>query len=125
MGVNVVNKWQAIQSFWSGFGIPAYDETSVPDDAVYPYITYNAAVGEFEQMTQLTASVWYRSSSWEGISNKVDEISESIYPYKLLKVDDGYVYIYKGNPFAQRMADENYTLRRVYLILYAEFLSKY
>ena len=120
-----MNKWQAINSFWSGFGIPAYDETSVPDDAAFPYITYNAAVGEFEHIIQLTASVWYRSSSWADISNKVDEISESIYPYKLLRVDNGYIYIYKGDPFAQRMADENNTLRRVYLILYAEFLSKY
>ena len=37
---------RALQKFWAGFGLPAYSEGSVPDDAELPYITYsgNAAV---------------------------------------------------------------------------------
>ena len=38
------NKWQAIDRFWNSFGIPAYDESSVPQGATMPYITYHAEV---------------------------------------------------------------------------------
>ena len=129
-----MNKWQAIHNFWSGFGIPAYDENTVPDrvyvngvevDNKPPYITYSAAVGEFEQVVQLTASVWYQSTSWSDVSNKVDEISRSIDQYKLIKIDDGYMFMVKGTPFAQRMSDENDTLRRIYVNIQAEFFTNY
>lgn len=36
-----MNKAQAIQAFWESFGVPAYEESTVPDDAVMPYITYS------------------------------------------------------------------------------------
>ena len=39
-----MNKEQAIHFFWSQFGLPAYDENSVPDDAQMPYITYNVVI---------------------------------------------------------------------------------
>jgi hypothetical protein len=38
-----MDKEQAIQNFWSQFGIPAYDENSVPDDLRYPFITYSVS----------------------------------------------------------------------------------
>ena len=31
-----MDKFQAQQSFWSSFGLTAYDENTVPDDAEYP-----------------------------------------------------------------------------------------
>lgn len=119
------DKWQAIHEFWSGFGIPAYDESSVPDDAQYPYITYRAEIGIFENVVNLTASVWYRSTSWEDISKKVIEIAESIDQHKLIPYDDGYMYLAKGSPFAQRMADQDDLMRRIYVVTQAEFLSRY
>lgn len=118
-----MNKWQAIQRFWSSFGIPAYDEFSVPEDAELPYITYNAAVGDFEQPVSLTASVWYRSTSWAAISRKADEIGASIVPCKILRVDGGYVYVCKGSPFAQRMSDDDDSIRRMYINMQVEFFS--
>lgn len=118
-----MDKWQAIHSFWSDFELPAYDQSSVPFDAQLPYITYNAAVGDFENAIPLTASIWYRSPRWAEISQKEQEIARKIGRYKILKLDDGYLYIVKGNPFAQRMTDEDDGIKRVYIILQAEFLT--
>ena len=130
----MADKWQAIHNFWSGFGIPAYDESSVPE-YIYingeriknepPYITYNAVIGEFEQVVQLTASVWYKSTSWAEISQKVDEIAQGVDQHKLIPINGGYMYIAKGSPFAQRMQDENDLIRRIYIVMQAEFFSRY
>lgn len=120
-----MDKWRAIHDFWSGFGIPAYDQSSVPDTAEYPYITYSAAVGEFEQVIILTANVWYLSTRWDEISKKVLEIAEGVGQYKLTPIDGrGYLFVYAGTPFAQRIKDENDLIRRVYIVLQAEFFSK-
>lgn len=116
-----MNKWQAIQRFWSSFGIPAYDESSVPEDAVLPYITYSASVGDFEQPVTLTASVWYQSTSWTAISQKVDQIENGVTPHRIIRIEDGYVFLCKGTPFAQRMSDNDDRIRRVYIVLQAEY----
>lgn len=116
-----MNEWQAIDKFWNSFSIPAYDENSVPDDAVMPYITYNSNVGAFDMPISLTASVWYKSLSWRDISLKVKEISGYIGWYKMLPFGNHeYIYITRGSPFAQRMADSD-TVKRVYINLSAEF----
>lgn len=125
-----MNKWQAINEFWNSFGIPAYDESSVisggnsPD---LPYITYEAQTGGLGQVLTLTASLWYRSSSWEEISQKADEIAEYIgVGYGIMDVDGGYLWLVRGQPFAQRMNDpDDDMIRRIYIILNAEFLTAY
>lgn len=119
-----MDKWQAIHSMWSSFGIPAYDETDVPDDAVMPYITYAATISTFEQPIILSGSVWYYSRSWEAISQKVNEIAEYLRGYRLIKIDDGYLFVSQGIPFAQRMSDENAVTRRIYINIDAEFFTE-
>ena len=47
---------QTLHSFWSSFGLTAYDENSVPDDAVLPYITYSVSYDSFDNNVSLTAS---------------------------------------------------------------------
>lgn len=120
------DKWQAIHAFWNSFEIPAYDETSVPDDAVMPYITYNAAVSEFESTVMLNASLWYNSTSWTAISQKADEIAQSINGYRLEPLKDNqYLFLSKGTPFAQRMEDTNDRIRRIFINVMGEFFTRY
>lgn len=121
-----MDKAQAIHSFWSGFDLPAYDENSVPHDATLPYITYGVATGAIGDMVALSGSLWYRSTSWQAISQKADKIAETVgYGYAIYKVDGGYVWITRGTPFAQRMGDEDTSIRRIYINLNAEFLTAY
>lgn len=125
-----MDKWQAIHSFWSGFGLPAYDENSVPsgkDAPVPPYITYSASVGNLDKTLTLTASLWYRSTSWKEISQKADEIAETLgIGGYTVDVDGGYLYLVMGTPFAQRMSEVgDDTMKRIYLNVNAEFLTEF
>lgn len=121
-----MDKAQALHSFWSSFGLTAYDEQTVPDGAGLPYITYNVATDSLDNVVPLTGSVWYRGTSWAAVTAKADEIAEYIgeYGHKVVKTDDGYLYITKGSPFAQRVFDAEQT-RRIYINIMVEFLSAY
>lgn len=123
-----MDKSQAIQGFWSSFSIPAYDSRTVPDDATTPYITYDVSTGALNSMLVMTANVWYRSTSWATISQKVDEIAAKLgrNGYYSAKVDGGYLWMTQGTPFAQRMDDpDDDMIRRYYLQVNAEFLTAY
>ena len=123
-----MDKWQGLQSFWGSFDLPAYDENSVPDGAVMPYITYSAAVGAFEDVVPLSASVWYRDSSWETISKKVDEISQRLDGWALVQLEDHqYIFLAKNrnSVFGQRMSDVDDMVKRVYLNLFGEYFTRY
>lgn len=120
-----MDKWQALHNFWSGFSIPAYDENSVPDDAVMPYITYTAVTSRFEDVVLLSASIWYYSTSWADISNKADEIAEALSPYILIPIEDSqYLFMTQGAPFAQRMRDENSNVKRIYINVTGEYFAR-
>lgn len=122
----MADKWQALQNFWSSFDIPAYDENSVPDDAQMPYITYAAEISSFENVLLLTGSVWYRSTRWAEASQKAEEIARSLASYRLEDVnEDEYLFLTQGNPFAQRMKDEDDTVKRIYINIMAEYFSAY
>ena len=121
-----MDKVQAIHNFWSQFGLPAYDENSVPDDAIMPYITYTVATDSLDQPVTLSGSLWYRSNSWREITLKSEEIAKVVAEkgFYSAKLDNGYVWITKGSPFAQRMTDTDPT-KRIYINLMAEFLTAY
>lgn len=123
-----MTKGQAIQEFWESFGLTAYDETTVPDDAPFPYITYQVHTGSIGDVCIVNTSLWYRSYSWKEISEKTEEISEAIakmYPPSI-KINGGRLYITKGAPFAQRMGDaSDDSIRRMLLSINYEFLTEY
>ena len=121
-----MDKAQAIHHLWSSYGLPAYDEQTVPDNAQMPYITYRVSTASFENIVPLTASLWYRSKSWADITKKADAIAKDIgIGYKLIPCDNGYMRITQGSPFSQRVADTSNDVRRIYITIQAEFMSAY
>lgn len=121
-----MDKSQAINTFWNSFGIPAYDEYTVPDGTSMPYITYNASFDAVNMDVPMTASVWYRDSSWENISKKVEQISQTIgYSYYIKAINGGYMVVKRGNVFAQRMNDpDDLDVRRILVSILVEFLTE-
>lgn len=105
-----MTKSAALYQFFSSFGIAAYEENSVyamEEPPAFPYITYEMntdSFGDFD--TVLTFSLWYRSTSLTAANAKVEEISEIIgRGGKMIPVDDGYILIMRGSPFAQSLGD--------------------
>ena len=118
----MTDKWTAIQTLWSSFGLPAYDENTVPPNATLPYITYAAQTADLDEMVYLTASIWYRSNSWAEVSQKADAISDLIGGGMGVPYDGGRLWVVKASPFAQRLADESDgQIRRIVLQVTGEF----
>lgn len=123
-----MDKSQAIHNFWSSFGLTAYDENTVPDDAQMPYITYNVPTADIDETVVLNARLWYHSTSWAEVSRKADEIAEYIghEGHKVMRLDNGFVWFVKGSPFSQRTSDEaDSMIRSIYLNVTAEYLTMY
>ena len=120
-----MTKAAAIYQFWSSFGLMAYEENTAPDDAAFPYITYQLVTDSFDYEIPLTASIWYRSESWTAINAKVEEISQKISRGgKIISCDGGAIWLKRGQPFAQSMGDESDDLiKRKYLNITAEFMT--
>lgn len=120
-----MDKLQAYNQFWNSFGIPAYDQYSVPDEAKPPYITYQTASDDFKNGLFLAASIWYRGDSWAGATRKEKEISDFIGRGGTnIEYDNGAFWITKGSPWAQRMNDpEDDMIRRIVLQFNVEFFD--
>lgn len=120
-----MTKAAAIYQFWSGFGLTAYEENTVPEDAAFPYITYQLVTDSFDSEVAAAASLWYRGESWTAINAKTEEISAHIgLGGKIIKCDGGRIWIKRGQPFAQNMGDESDDLiKRKYLNLTFEFFT--
>lgn len=123
-----MTKAAAIYNFWSSFGLIAYEENAVPtgDDAPkFPYITYQLVTDSFENEVLMTASLWYRSTSWTQANAKAEEISKAIgLGGKIIKCVGGRIWLKRGTPFAQRMGDETDSLiKRIYINVTAEFFT--
>ena len=129
-----MNKIQALHSFWSGFGLRAYDETHVPDYITIdnqivknepPYITYEVSSDSFGEQLAQTASLWYRSTSWAEITTKEMEIANAIgRGGKMISYEGGAFWVRKGSPWAQRMADaSDDSIRRITLNIVIEFVD--
>lgn len=120
-----MTKTEALHSFFAQFSLPAYEENAVPDKTAYPYITYYVATDSFGGEIALTASLWYRSTSWLAANEKAEEISRIIGSGGIMKAcDGGAIWIKRGEPFAQNMGDQNDDMiRRKIINLSVEYLT--
>lgn len=127
-----MNKAQALYAFWNSFDVPAIDEQSAYDEDTiedlnidFPYITYETATSSFDNEVALSANLWDKSTSWARITELADTISAEIgYGGKVIKIDNGYVWLKLGNPFAQRFPVDNAdNVRRITINITADYLT--
>lgn len=123
-----MTKAATIHNFWSSFGLTAYEENAVPsgDDApAFPYITYQLTTDSLGSEVPMSGTLWYRSTSWKSANSKADEISSAIgHGGKIVKCDGGRIWIKRGSPFAQNMAEEpDDLIKRKYLNIVVEYFT--
>lgn len=103
-----MDRWEAQYSFWASFGVPAYEENSVPDldEVTFPYITYQAVTSPFDGDAMVNASIWTRSTSWLSADQLSDAVETRLknggatVPYT-----GGLLWYTAETPFAQNMGD--------------------
>ena len=134
-----MDKEQAYNAFWSGFGVLAFEENSVPDDktinelikagvasAKYPYIAYQVITDDLDRPVYPMASIYDRSDSWERVDRLTHVVSHKIQQMSTIKLDNGRMFITKGSPFAQHQLESaDLNIRRVILNLGVEFFTEY
>lgn len=129
-----MTKAAAIHAFWNSFGLKAFEENYVKDadengnpiKPEFPYITYQLVTDSFDREVVATANVWYRDYGWKAINAKTEEISKKIGASgKKIAVDDGGIWIKRGQPFAQNMGDESDDLiKRKYINISIVFITQ-
>lgn len=122
-----MNKYEALYEFMSSFGIPAYVSTSVPPEAEYPYLTYEVVDGDLMSgEVPVAVNLWYYTESEAEPNQKVSEIAQAIgYGGKCLGYDEGFMWLKKGNPWAQSIPDDSGDIRikRRYLNVDIEYIA--
>lgn len=125
-----MNNYQALQTFWDGFGIDAYDEQTVFTEGTapaYPHITYESFSGTWEARRTLSAHLWNRSTSWQWLKEKAEEIKNAIGNGVLMPVDGGVIWlrIPEYTVFSQPIesGSEDDLVKRILLNIEAEFLT--
>jgi hypothetical protein len=120
-----MTKEQALHRFWSEFGVTAYDENTVPDDAQLPYITYEVATDSIGNDVSASVSIWDRGTSWTTVTNILDDIASTIgRGGTTRRYDNGLLWVKKGTPFARRVADENDSIRHISINIEYEYISE-
>lgn len=117
-----MNREQAIHNFFSQF-LTAYDETTVPDNAELPYITYPVSIGQIDDMIIIQPSIWYAGKSWQDITLKAMEIMDGIDGH-YIKYDNGAILLNAGTPKYQRVDSGADNIRRIVLTINMEFLER-
>ena len=129
-----MTKAAAIQGFWASFGLAAFEENAVPtgrgtdgssEAPGYPYITYELVTDDLGNAAAMTASLWYRGTSWVPANAKADEVGARLgYAGVRLACDGGCIWLRRGTPFAQSMGDpDNDMIRRKVISVDAMFLT--
>lgn len=120
-----MTKGAVLHQFFGQF-MYAYPASSVPDDVIFPYLTYELVTDNWEGgEVGLTVNLWYYTES-EAIPNAmVQQISETIgYGGITLPCDGGMVWIKRGSPFAQSLPDDTAPgIKRRYMNITAEYLT--
>lgn len=115
----------AYKSYWLQYGIPVYNENNVPDTIPMPYLTYQYAENGFDDgEVYLTVNLYYQGVSWLEAELKADEIKRDILGFggRVIKCDEGYIWIKRSSPFIQRVSDPNENVRHVVINVTVEFL---
>lgn len=123
-----MTKAAALQQFFSSFGIPAYASSAVPDDAVFPWLTYDLSTSAWDDGdVSLTVNLWYYTTS-EAVPNaKAEEISKAIgLGGKLLPCDEGVIWLKRGSPWCQSLHDDSDSMiKRRYINMTADYMTFY
>lgn len=124
----MMDRWEAQYQFWNSFGVPAYEENSVPDLKYieYPYITYQAMSGGFGDTLPVTASIWDENTSWQKADELADTIERAIALMLPVRYDGGMYRVWsQDTAFAQNMGDpDNDKIRRKVLNVNFEFMDR-
>lgn len=119
-----MTKDRALHAWFEGFGMTAYPVTSVPDDAEFPWLTYEAVVGEFGSEVSCAVNLWFWTDSEAEPNAKAESFRQYIKDNDYIDCDEGKIWVKTGEPWCQSVKDEvSPTIKRRYLNLILEYFT--
>ena len=121
-----MTKEQALHKFFNSFGITGYRNTSVPDDVIFNYLTYDVPISSFEEEpASITLNLYFYTDSEALPDAKAEEIRQAIgMGGKILNCDGGGIWLKWGSPWCQSLVDDtNPNIKRRYINITAEYLT--
>lgn len=116
---------EALYQFFSSFDIAAYPAEDVPDNAKFPWLTYELVTGAWGDVAGITVNLWYYSESNVEINAKAKELSSAIgLGGKVVRCDGGAIWIKRGSPWCQSVRDDtDNKIKRRYINITLEYLT--
>lgn len=121
-----MTKEQALHKFFNQFGITGYRNTSVPDDVIFPFLTYDTPVSSWEEdPVSITLNLYFYTDSEADPDAKAEQIRQAIgMGGVLLNCDGGAIWLKWGVPWCQSFVDEtNSNIKRRYINITAEYFT--
>lgn len=121
-----MTKEAALHSFFNSFSIPGYPSSAVPEDAVFPWLTYDLTTSAWDGgEVGLTVNLWYYTTDEAPPNAKARELSERIGMGGIMvSCDGGGIWLKRGSPWCQNLRDDaDPNIKRRYLNITAEYLT--
>lgn len=121
-----MTKDKALYAWFSQF-MTAYPETSVPEDAQFPWLTYELVSGALDSgEVGITVNLWYYSEKEAEPNAKAQEIADAIgMGGVIIPCDGGAIWIKRGTPWCQNIRDDSDgNIKRRYLNITLEYLTE-
>ena len=119
-----MSKASALYSWFSGFGIDAYEESNVKAGTKPPFLTYTYTIGDFDSgEVPIIVNLFYMTESNVTIEAKAEQIYDAIgRGGVMIPVSNGAIWLKRGSPFCQAIAEpSDANIRRRYINITAEF----
>ena len=120
-----MTKNKALYAWFNEF-MPFYRASSVTDDVLMPYGTYEYTDGALDSgEIGLTINLWFRTESEAIPDEKAQELSKRIgYGGVYIPCDEGYIWLKRGYPWCQSLTyEEDPAIKRRYINITAEYLT--
>lgn len=111
---------------WFSELMTAYPATAVPQDAVFPWLTYDYADGAWDMgEVGITVNLWFYTDSEAAPNAKEQELSRKIgMGGVMIPCEGGAIWLKRGAPWCQSLRDEtDPSIKRRYINVTAEYLT--
>ena len=117
--MNLINTNQTIYKFLEQtLGVPVWVEDSVPINAKFPYGVFTLNNEAFTMEGLLQVRIFTEERSVKPVVDLADKLSAAVGEGgALLRNGNGYIWLYKGSPFAQLEPTLEEGLKAVYINL--------
>ena len=122
-----MTKAAALQAWFEQF-LPAYTTANVPEDVVFPYLTYELVTDAWngdEGTAALTVNLWFYTESEKVPNAKAQALSAALgIDGVRLRCDEGFIWLQRGSPFCQSIRDDTDSkINRRYINITAKYFT--